>query len=478
MRNIQDIIQEGLNYYNKGEFDKAEFIFDRLVAQNPFDSELLGLLGSLYSRLGKNGAAIALLSHSCETGMEDNKNNPGFWSNLAAVLKRENHIEQAKLSFVQSLQFDENNINTLANFSGLFINSAEPEKAEELARKAISLHEKSTDTFIHIEGQPTGDETAYNLAKHHLSLSLLEQGKWEEAWTYYDARKTTDGWQRPSYPWPQWKGEKTGTLVIHGEQGIGDEIMYLSVLERIKDRADRIVVETTPRLVSLMRRSLGVECYPSMDSILNDGIVPDHIIAMGSLPGIVKLSRKDAKTTGYLQYDITRQFMWRQKLKRLAKGRPIIGIAWQGGVPQTHKVLRNPPRELFKTIDPEKYFLVSVQYTQEAGKFAAELGAYHNQPAIDDLDEQCALVASLDCLVTVAQTSMHFAGGTNTPCIGLIASKPRWDCIGETEDDMPWWASVKLIRQRENDWNDVFVRLNRELETRYATQADSQYAAQ
>jgi hypothetical protein len=65
---------------------------------------------------------------------------------------------------------------------------------------------------------------------------------------------------------------------------------------------------------------------------------------------------------------------------------------------------------------------------------------------------------------------MHFAGGTRTPCIGLIASKPRWDCIGETESDMPWWSSVKLIRQKGDDWKTVFDRLNQELESRYAPQ--------
>ena len=100
------------------------------------------------------------------------------------------------------------------------------------------------------------------------------------------------------------------------------------------------------------------------------------------------------------------------------------------------------------------------------------MGYYHNQQAIDDLDEQCALIASLDCLVTVAQTAMHFAGATNTPCIGLIASKPRWDCIGETAEEMPWWSSVKLIHQQGDEWAGVMETLNKELEARYAAPSD------
>lgn len=470
MRHLESIIQEGLNFFHKGEVDKAEFIFDQLLARYPGNSDIMGFLGSLYSKLGKNGAAIAMLSASVENAEEGNK-NPGFWSNLASVLKRENHMQEAELAFVEALQLDEKNVNTLANFAGLYINAGCPEKAEELARKAIEIHDSTFTSFINIEGQPTEDQAPYHLAKHHLSLALLEQDKWQEAWTLYDNRKTTEGWQRPTYDPPLWKGEKTGTLVIHGEQGIGDEIMYCSLVSKAKAFAREIVVETTPRLVPLMRRSLGCDVYPNMESILQAGIKPDHVIAMGSLPGVFNLARKDALSKGYLIPDQARKAHWRAKLDSMANGRPIIGIAWQGGVAQTHKILRNPPKELFKTIDPTKYFLVSVQYTPNANQFAAELGAYHPQAAIDDLDEQCALISSLDCLVTVAQTSMHFAGGTGTPCIGLIASKPRWDCIGETEDQMPWWASLKLIRQKD-DWAEVFVRLNQELEARYAASSD------
>lgn len=468
MRSLESIIQEGLTFYHNGEMDKAEFIFDQLLAKYPGNSDIMGLLGSLYSKLGKNGAAIAMLSASVENA---EVKNPGFWSNLAACFKREGHMQEAELAFVEALEADPENVNTLANFSGLYINAGCPEKAEELARKAIEIHESKFTSFINIEGQPGEDEIPANLAKHHLSLALLEQDKWSEAWGYYDYRKTTEGWQRPAYDPPLWKGEKTGTLVIHGEQGIGDEIMYCSIISKIKDRCQQIVVETTPRLVPLMRRALGLDVYPNMESIIQAGIKPDHVIAMGSLPGIVNLERKDAQSLGYLIPDQARKAYWRSKLVEMSKGKPIIGVAWQGGVAQTHKALRNPPKDLFKTIDREKYFLVSVQYTPNADHFAKELGAYHPQPAINDLDEQCALIASLDCLVTVAQTAMHFAGGTNTPCIGLIASKPRWDCIGETEEDMPWWKSLKLIRQKGDDWADVFVRLNQELEARHATSA-------
>jgi len=34
---------------------------------------------------------------------------------------------------------------------------------------------------------------------------------------------------------------------------------------------------------------------------------------------------------------------------------------------------------------------------------------------------------------------------------------------------MPWWSSIKTIRQRGEDWQGAFDRLNTELTTRFAS---------
>jgi tetratricopeptide (TPR) repeat protein len=491
MREVRNIVQEGVDYFHAGQLDKAEFVFDRLAAKYPNDGIIQGYLGAVYSKAGKHGGAIALLSSAATIMLSEGTKFPGMWANLGSVLKREGHNQEAEAAFIQALEYDPENVHTLANYSGMFINAGQPEKAEAIAREAIRCHEKNLTEkepqllVLEIEGQKStatpeegGDETSYKLAKHHLSLACLEQNKWPEGWELYENRKFIEGWQRPHYPIPYWTGQDTGTLLIHGEQGLGDEIMYLALVNRIRNKAKRIVVECNYRLIPLIRRSLGVECFPNIEAVQAAGIRPDHIIAMGSLPNAVKLERKDARTDGYLKPDADRVEYWRQTLKRVAGGRPIITLAWKGGLPQTHKEIRNPPRELFKLIDPNKYCLVSVQYTPMAAEQAHELGAFHYQPAIDDIDEQAAVIAASDCLVTVAQTAMHLAGGTSTPCIALIASKPRWDCIGDTDSEMPWWKSITCIRQRGQDWADVFKRLNEELEKRYATQTDRAAAAE
>jgi hypothetical protein len=50
-----------------------------------------------------------------------------------------------------------------------------------------------------------------------------------------------------------WKPVKK--LAIHGEQGLGDEILFLTCLAQLKDRAEEIEIEVAPRLVKLIQHS-------------------------------------------------------------------------------------------------------------------------------------------------------------------------------------------------------------------------------
>jgi hypothetical protein len=117
---------------------------------------------------------------------------------------------------------------------------------------------------------------------------------------------------------------------------------------------------------------------------------------------------------------------------------------------------------MFTRLNPEKYCLVSVQYTEGAERLAAKMGMLHFPQAVKDLDEQAALLAACDCLVTVAQTAMHIAGGLGVPTFALINQYPKWDC-GREGPSVPWWKSVTAIRQIGDDWTSVFDKLLIEL---------------
>ena len=100
---------------------------------------------------------------------------------------------------------------------------------------------------------------------------------------------------------------------------------------------------------------------------------------------------------------------------------------------------------------------VSLQYkdpTEEIEAFEESHGikVHHWKRAAEsqDYDDQAALVAELDAVVTVTTAVCHLSGGLGKKTYILVPSKPLWFFLlkGNT---LPWYKSVELIRQTD-EW--------------------------
>jgi Tfp pilus assembly protein PilF len=442
----QQMIDRGIAALKAGDFQTAGQIAETAIARDPNDLAGLALLGKLHLDLRNYGTALTVCRMALQVAQAAGCITAEQWYNVSVACRKTWQKAPAleALDNAAALCGPDDPDIPLA-YSSYWLTYGDPAKAEWYARRAVELDPESA------------------MGHTNLGMALLCLDRWDEAWPHLERRKALARWTRPADRFPQWDGQKVGTLIVHGEQGLGDEIQHYSLLSRIADRADRIVVECAERLVPLLRRSLGCEVYGSLaEAERNGSLEGAHIVAVASLPLHAGATRENCADNAYLLPDPLRAIHWRARLAGLAGDRPIIGVAWRGGTYENHEVLRNPPRELFKRLSPERYCLVSVQYTDGAASQAAEMGMLHFQQAIDDLDEQAALIKACDKLVTVAQTAMHIGGALGTETLALIGQYPKWDC-GQSGESVPWWKSVKAIRQRDDDWDGVFDRLLREL---------------
>lgn len=479
MPTIQELHQMAAAEFQKGNKGVAVDILEKILQEQPNNPWILGEMGGVLIELNRRGVGAGLLTLACSMQKENGIEDWRHWSTLGSTLESLEQRDHARAAFDEAVRVDPTVSDIWDQIAGTYVNDGQPDMCISAARKALELNPDNA------------------IAKKHLALGLLEAGQWSEAWPLMEFRKQVRDYQRPVYPLPQWKGEKVDTLIVHGEQGIGDEIMYLSLIARIRDRARRMIVEVTPRLVPLIRRSLsqlGCEVYGSMDEVAANGgmtaaetkgqhaaettvdLAHIHIagetdrpsiVSNASLPYVLGLGRTEVRGHGYLLPDATRVDFWREKLLADAKGRPIVGIAWEGGVRKTHKKVRNPPFEMWGPIVGDQRFLwVSVQYTHGEILNKSMPGTVHYQQAVDDLDEQAALISALDLLVSVPQTAVHIAGALAVPTLAVVSSKPRWDFCS-ADDRMPWWDSVEMIRQQGTEWDDVFARLRVALDRRF-----------
>jgi tetratricopeptide (TPR) repeat protein len=328
----------------------------------------------------------------------------------------------------------------------------------------------------------------FPLARFHRSMALLLAGDFRRGWDDYELRRLNPEHARSEAGLPRWDGAALGgrTLLITREQGLGDEIMYASMLPQLIAQAGRCLVECDPRLLALLGRSFPAATFfgtvPGSrlpDSIPRASI--DLAIEAGSLAGYLRREPADfPRHAGYLRADPAKVARWRERLAGLGPGLKV-GLSWTGGVRKTRRALRSLSLEqMLPLLRLPGLRFVSLQYTPDAGAAVKELRARHGievahwQDGIDDYDETAALACALDVTVSVCTSLVHLCGALGRPAWVLTPLSPEWR-YGISGETMPWYSSVRLFRQTAYaDWGPVLERVAGALaERRNAASSDT-----
>lgn len=426
MISVQEAFEYAGQQFKAGNRGVAEQVYCRIIAEHEDNAHVLLALGTLYACSNAPGRAITFLKR----GLQFLPNHAGANANIAAVYRQLGRKDMAMEYNQRALALAPGDAMVMSNISGLYVNAAEPEKAIYWADKALAV-------------APEMPEPA-----NHRAIALLEQGNYRKGWSEYDARLRIPGFHRRPYECPMWTGEKVHRLAIHGEQGLGDEIMFLTLYKQAKELADEIAIECSPRLVTLIQSSFPEAKVFGCHEDLIAAFTPDAYIAMGSLPRLLW----PVKPNAYLRPSNGQQYRWPDK-----GGAKRIGISWYGGTHLTHRELRNTVIDEWRAfLDLDAEF-ISLQYG-EAGGEAKELGIAHDAEAIADLDRLAALISTCDLVISVCNTTIHMAGALGVPCIVLTPTAAAWR-YGLKGERMVWYDSPRMVRQgRGESWASVFQR--------------------
>lgn len=454
----EDLFNQAQEAHKSGNADVAESMYNTLLNKSIGNPILLFQLGSLYMNKGYNGLAIELLGKSVEA-------NPEFgpaWNHLGISLKKIDHNKSADFAFSQAEKYMPDNADIPNNRASIYVNNGTPEECLLHTNRALAI------------------DPNHVLAKWHKSLALLELQKWEEAWEYHEARLNpasccdvaVRNYSTGDDVTPWWDGKSKGLVAVHGEQGLGDEIMFASCIEDAAKTGAQLVIEPNPRLHGLFERSFpDCEVYGTHladGSEWKNGRKVDYKVALGSLPKFFRRKESDFPGKPFLKADPERSKRYKERLDAISN-RPKIGIAWQGGVRRTRADLRSIHLPLLKPILEQNADFISLQYHQTARDDIEELFentgivVHHWEEAATgaDMDDQAALVSQLDLVISVCQTCNHVAGGLGVPCWIMVPSRPSWR-EGVT-GNMPWYSSVTLYRQEGTDWNPVIEKVSKDL---------------
>ena len=429
MRLSADVLNEATQAHIGGRSSEAEALYDHLIAADPEGWYPYYALGTLYGQEFMAGRAPSLgramvMLHAALALKPD---SPEALSNLASCYGHAGRRERALELFTLALETPGGNkAETWSNLAGIFVNNGTPELAIKYAERALAINPELAE------------------ARNHKALGLLELSQFADAWPVNEGRQGLAQWTPRVWnaEVPQWRGERCRRLAIWREQGLGDEIMFLTCLEQIRDRAEEISIECAPRLVEAIQYSFP---WAKVYGVHTDRPwEPDYHCPMGSLP---LAGAWPVKPNTYLKTPA--------KYPKGARYR--IGISWFGGTSRTQEALRNTLPCEWRTLLGQDAEVISVQYGERDDE-AAVVGVDHDQASIDDVSRLLAMIQSCDLVVSVINTTVHMAGAMGVPCLALVPAKPSWP-FGLKGEHMVWYESVRLIRQAPDEtWASVLER--------------------
>lgn len=452
------------NCVSRGERSKAILLLDEAKTANWNSTDFLFRLALYYGELCETELAIEVWHRVIELRPTDDlaHNNLGLQWHLG-----KGDLSRAKSAFERALELQPHLTEARFNLFSVLADLGEVDAA--------------VAGFDQMRGSAFHDDAMF-----HGAIALLKNRRFREGWPNYRYRWGYQGAPRKPASYPEWRGEpcQDKTLLVFGEQGLGDEIMFASCLDDLRAHVvGQIILQCDVRLEKLFRRSFpeltvvgvpaGAAGRPEAAACLDRRI--DYQIAMGDLPGFF---RKDEacfpRSGGYLQVAPERVEYWHGRLGTLGKG-PKIGISWRGGQDKTRRQLRSIPLyEWIPILTMEGAHFVSLQYTDCRDELQAlterdGIIVHHWQDAIDDYDETAALVSALDLVVTVCTSIVHLTGALGKPVWVLVPAVPEWRYL-DSGETMPWYPSARVFRQeREGTWAEVMEKVRQHFDNCQST---------
>jgi len=293
------------------------------------------------------------------------------------------------------------------------------------------------------------------------ALTHLQLGEWSEGWRDYEVRIYGPG--HPARPVARklWEGD-AGDLLIYGEQGIGDEIMFSSILPDLFSRfSGKVFLETSPKLTALFRAS-----FPQAIVFDKNDPCPGSPVYELPIGSLASLYRPD-KASFPVHFGYLKTGPREPVEAHTHVGVARVGVSWRGGTRETRQAVRSiRPEQLIPALIKPRVQLVSLQHDATPDEIERierlfSISLNHDPENFRDMIRLAARADECDLIVTVCSAVAHLGGALGIPTWVLTPYVPEWR-YGFLTDSMPWYPSVTLHSQDiTRSWVPVIERVAR-----------------
>jgi Flp pilus assembly protein TadD len=487
------LLDQAIRLLRQGRFAESEACSREALRLRPDDVDVLNEYGAAVWQQGRSAEAEAIFLRACEIQPNDFR----ILNNLGLALYDQGLIDEAGEYYRRALRAQPNAFDARMNLGIVLSDQGKLDEAMEWFRSAQELRPDSADILQNLAmnlgrlGRSTEAigyyEQALRLQPDHaethvnLAYALLCAGDYKRGWREYEWRLKTDKYPGYRINRPVWNGEdiRNRTILLHTEQGFGDNLQFIRFAAMVKERAGFVLALCQAPLLKLIARCNGIDM-----AFEGSGFEPNCNVhaPLLSLPAIFGTTLETLPAqVPYLVTDKVLVEHWGAELARatqsgdadLAPDRsgPVprtkpfrIGVVWQGNPAHSNDRWRSFRLAHFAPLaELPGVQLISLQADHGLDQLKS---ADRRFPVIElrgrrcrDFMETAAIMTHLDLVITPDTALAHLAGGLGLRVWTGLCTVDEWRWLAG-RDDTPWYPTMRLFRQTSiGDWNGVFRRM-------------------
>tara|TARA_Y100001968_G_scaffold4538_1_gene4036 strand:- start:5986 stop:7971 length:1986 start_codon:yes stop_codon:yes gene_type:complete len=469
-----------------GKIEEAEKSYRKAIEINPNYTQAYYNLGNI---LRKNGN-LKEAELSTRKAIKLSPDLAEAYSNLGNILRDLSKLEEAELSTRKAIQLNPSCSNSHLNLGAILKDLSDLKEAEIYTRKAIDLNPNCAESHLNLgailkdlgklEEAELSTRKAIQLnpkledAKYNLSLILLKSNNFKEGLIQYESRWKI--WSKNNLFYtsnkPKWNPLNRGRVLLWAEQGIGDEILFASLIPELFELVDQLIVKVDERLIPLFKRSFDSRIIYIKNNENFKEELYDFQVAMGS---IIKYLRPDKESFKkgkqvYLKVNRKKTNIYRDMLLKDSKFKKIIGISW----------ISKSKTNKYKSISLEKFILgiyspnicfLNLQYGDTKDeieniktKYNIDIFEIKEVDNYNNIDDLAALVNACDMVVSIENIIFALAGGLGIDSKILLRRNCLW-FNGDKDVESYWFTNQLFFRQSSSGgWEKAFSKIRNEIE--------------
>lgn len=454
-------LDQAIVFHKQGRYQEAEKHYIEALNEDFNEVGVLFNLSAIYLRSGRVGLAANMLMR----GLQLKPDCMEAMNNLGNAFKDRNNDREAEKWFKKGLEVkgigdgDKADLNN--NLATIHVNNGTAQIGIKYAENALKYNPEHPD------------------AHWNRGLMLLELGRYKEGFAEYEWGYRNSGQARIYREYgavPDWDGSPGKTVVVWGEQGLGDELLFANCLPDLIKISKHVIIDCHPRNVEIFRESFPTcSVYGTRkDSFYNWHYQHkiDGKVAIGSLSHFFRPTLESfPQHDGYLKVAEDKVLKYKERLARLS-AKPKIGISWIGGAMKTRRDFRSVTLESLLPILKQDATFISLQYTDcfpEIADFEEDhnIRVHHWPRAVQhpNYAETAGLVQALDLVITVNQSVVHLAGGLGKEQWVMTPKACAWRYYSPDNYHLPWYPAARQFKQKEaGKWGDLIEQVATELD--------------